>query len=802
MSSRRIIDTTVRRCFPHPVAAAWHRVVAAPSDGDRNPLLQAHLEVLLRTTAVLLLPDYLRGPSDPAVDTTLGELGRPSHGRWVELIRGLVNALAARGAPEPFAPEALSWFLAGSRQSPEAARLNRCVELRNDLAHRFDPSLVEELHEQSRLLLTGLRWLGGYRFFRLLEQEPLRRGGARGLVQVYSGAEALPEPRPIRWDARLLSGAVYVASPAGDAVLEASPLVEVRHDPRVRQDGLFLVQAIHRGKELVLQNDGTGSEIRTGVNTDESQIPFDIWLSRREEHTPWQANRDPEGGLRAPEWALGDDVHEVLDDRFEVIELLGEGGMAQVYRVHDRMFDREIALKVLRSALSDDEEFRERFRREALTMRDLRHENILQIVDYGRLEGGRLFIGMNVAEQGTLKERIAAPGLPPDQVRELAIPMLAALGHVHDRGMVHRDVKPSNFLVGADGEVLLGDFGIALRPGDQRLTRTLERLGTLAYAPRELRLGQDLTDRSDIYSLALVLHALFTGEEIPENPGQGIDTPLGDLIREMGAPDPANRPSAAEALVRLRETGRAAADEPGEGPRRAPSDEPPAATVRRTRGRRWPWLLAGALLLTALSAGLVVPRISRTPSENPAQEKEAAAPASAQDVVPTLWIPAGDNNELRSISADARDAVSMPNWTGYYVDLAGEPGTRLRWSERSGSLGVHLSNTQATPAQVFWCRCMDGCAAAETTSCFDLVAESDSNQIRNDEERGVGPLALMSQERVRQLPQDDIRQKIAQVAPPGTHLLRVLVGCDDAPPSREASCGADGSVHELEWTVE
>ncbi|MEQ1569468.1 MAG: protein kinase [Myxococcota bacterium] len=570
------VDPLIRTSFPHPIAHAWHRVSLATSSADRIKRLLACLEVLVRVQCALALPDYLRGPPDESVEKTLERLDRPSLGHWVQLLRSTLRAIDGRELP-PFSPEAQRWYLAKGRPTDAAKRLDELVELRNDEAHGRVLSVAEqderaeELLSRLRVVLSDAAYLARYRPFRVLTSSLSRRGGFSGRVQFLVGTAPQPEPVRGSWPSRLFEESVYVTDPTGASVLEVSPFLQVIHDPGPKEDRVFVVAGTHKAKKLVLKNDATGATETVLIGSEEGDVPLDAWLAARATHTPWQSNAGASEHFGAAEKSA---VGEVLAGRFEVRTKLGEGGMASVYLVWDQWDEAEFALKVLHRQLADDVAFKERFRREARTMKRLRHPHILAVDEAGQLEDGRLYLKLPLLSGGTLQDRVRAGASPLPQVEKWALQMASALEYLHDKGVVHRDIKPSNFLLDGASDAFLADFGIALQGEEVRLTRTLEQVGSIAYMSPEQRRGAAATASSDVYSLGVVLHELVTGREGDVTPGKGIAGALGELVRAMCADEATDRPTAAEAWRRL---GGARAPAQVDAPRAAPTPGPAVA---------------------------------------------------------------------------------------------------------------------------------------------------------------------------------------------------------------------------------
>ncbi len=202
----------------------------------------------------------------------------------------------------------------------------------------------------------------------------------------------------------------------------------------------------------------------------------------------------------------------VVDNRYTLVELLGSGGMAEVYLAHDEVLDRDVALKILRHQYAEDEQFVERFRREARSAAGLSHPNIVSIYDQGRSEDGAYYIAMEYVPRGTLKERISRYGaLDPDAAAGVALQIADALQAAHEKGVIHRDIKPQNVLVTRTGDVKVTDFGIA-RAASSTVTATSAVLGTAGYMSPEQAMGKPVGPRSDLYSLGVVLYEMLTGE--------------------------------------------------------------------------------------------------------------------------------------------------------------------------------------------------------------------------------------------------------------------------------------------------
>lgn len=218
-----------------------------------------------------------------------------------------------------------------------------------------------------------------------------------------------------------------------------------------------------------------------------------------------------------------------LAERYRLQDRIASGGMGSVYGAVDERLGRRVAVKLLRAELAEDDRFVERFRREARAAAALAHPNIASVFDYGE-DDGRRFIVMELVDGGEDLARLLARegALAPARAAAICAQMCDALAHAHQRGVIHRDVKPANVIVGEDDHVKVTDFGIARAAGDSTLTATGTVLGTAQYISPEQASGKPVTARSDIYAAGVVLYEMLAGEP----PFTG-DTPVAIALRHM-----------------------------------------------------------------------------------------------------------------------------------------------------------------------------------------------------------------------------------------------------------------------------
>jgi serine/threonine-protein kinase len=200
-----------------------------------------------------------------------------------------------------------------------------------------------------------------------------------------------------------------------------------------------------------------------------------------------------------------------INNRYEVIRLLGEGGMANVYLGEDTILNRKVAIKVLRGDLANDEKFLRRFQREALSASSLSHPNIVEMYDVGEDEGN-FYIVMEYIEGKNLKQLLRRRGtLTVNEVIDIMLQLTDGIAHAHDSYIIHRDLKPQNILMLDNGMVKITDFGIATALNNSQLTQTNSVMGSVHYLPPEQATGKEASIKSDIYSLGILMYELITG---------------------------------------------------------------------------------------------------------------------------------------------------------------------------------------------------------------------------------------------------------------------------------------------------
>ena len=222
-----------------------------------------------------------------------------------------------------------------------------------------------------------------------------------------------------------------------------------------------------------------------------------------------------------------------INERYQIIKTIGEGGMANVYLAIDTILNRQVAVKVLRGDLADDEKFVRRFQREALSASKLSHPNIVEMYDVGE-DNGNYYIVMEYIDGKTLKNLIKRRGaLTIPEVIDIMLQLTSGLMCAHDSYIIHRDIKPQNVLILEDGRVKITDFGIAMALNSNELTQTNSVMGSVHYLPPEQANGSGSTIKSDIYSLGILMYELLTGK-LPFKGDNAVEI----AIKQMKEPIP------------------------------------------------------------------------------------------------------------------------------------------------------------------------------------------------------------------------------------------------------------------------
>ena len=202
---------------------------------------------------------------------------------------------------------------------------------------------------------------------------------------------------------------------------------------------------------------------------------------------------------------------ELIDNRYKIVSSIGEGGMANVYLAWDTILEREVAVKILRGDLADDDKFVRRFQREANSASSLKHPNIVEMYDVGE-DNGKYFIVMEYVNGKTLKSLIKKRGaLNLNEAVDIMLQLTSGIACAHDSYIIHRDIKPQNIMILEDGRDKITDFGIAMALNNNELTQTNSVMGSVHYLPPEQASGSGSTIKSDIYSLGILMFELFTG---------------------------------------------------------------------------------------------------------------------------------------------------------------------------------------------------------------------------------------------------------------------------------------------------
>ncbi len=409
-----------------------------------------------------------------------------------------------------------------------------------------------------------------------------------------------------------------------------------------------------------------------------------------------------------------------LSGRYRLEARIAAGGFSTVYRALDERLERLVAVKLMNREVAADSSQLERFRREARAVAQLSHPNVVGVIDTGE-DDERPYIVLEYVEGETLKQRIRRLGrLPVAEATEYAIEIARALGAAHERHIVHRDVKPQNVLIDAEGNARVTDFGIARTLEEEGLTVEGRVLGSTDYVSPEQALGEDVTGQSDLYSLGVVLYEMLTGdvpfhgesqvavamkhvrETIPDVRALRPDAPasLAAVVATATARQRSDRYADEDELIAdltevlAAETSQAA---PPVGEATAVLRMPPAPVRRRaplsSRRGRWAAVVGLAALTAAVAAALVLYLAPRAPhGAGPApRRRTVAAPrrvtlcsTCAHDYNPdAISGPKDQNPQLVAYAIDGNPSTAWVTQQ-YYDHALGKPGVGLYLDTGSG----------------------------------------------------------------------------------------------------------------------
>src|SRR6201984_74487 len=267
---------------------------------------------------------------------------------------------------------------------------------------------------------------------------------------------------------------------------------------------------------------------KENVQSSKSEDPQAAYVAAKTHITPegWSisSTRAPAPAIPHGEFAPG----TVLGDRYEILALLGQGGMGAVYKAHDIELERLVALKIIRPELTTNPEILKRFKQELILARQVTHRNVIRIFDLGQADGFK-FITMEYLEGKDLRAVLKEKGkLPPEEAGRIILQICRALEVAHGEGVVHRDLKPQNIMLDANGRAYVMDFGIARSAYLPGMTQTGTLIGTPEYMSPEQAKGEKLDERSDLFSLGVIFYELVTGQ----SPFYS-ETPLATLWKRM-----------------------------------------------------------------------------------------------------------------------------------------------------------------------------------------------------------------------------------------------------------------------------
>jgi eukaryotic-like serine/threonine-protein kinase len=392
----------------------------------------------------------------------------------------------------------------------------------------------------------------------------------------------------------------------------------------------------------------------------------------------------------------------LIDQRYELRTLLGSGGMADVYLAGDEVLGREVALKLLKDRYAENEEFVERFKREAKSAAALSSPYIVPIFDRGETDDGAYYITMEYLPGGTLKERITATGALRPQAAEVALQVAKALRTAHVRGVVHRDIKPRNILLADSDHAKVADFGIARAVEATTISQTGDILGSAKYMSPEQAAGEQVGPASDLYSLGVVLYEMLTGR-MPFEVETPADVPIRHAVAPPHRPKEVN-PEVSEELDAI--TMKLLATSPGD---RYGSADELIEELQRVRAG----IPSAARSSTNGTTAETAPGVTKAPASSPASPAKAVS--RRRGILPAftvlaalltllgvvgwgLWRDDGGGSILRALKeylpAEAPQDAKRPPSTSETVRVPAVKGmtgraARQRLTEVGFEVGVH-----------------------------------------------------------------------------------------------------------------
>lgn len=551
--------------FPHPISAPFRWAQTATCGADRATGYLACVDGLLRYLGAILLSDfYSKIPSADKARQTVEPLMYPTPVKWAELIVKLAAEVVDR---EPFLPK-LTGALVGKGGKPTrtAEDLNGlarfCYELLEEKDSLFDEkaagALSEKLGEMTEELLSKFSFLENYPLVIFRSHGHHDDHAFHGFMLRWMGHRAHPLPINVQLASQVPLDTPVIVSEDLARGLALAPFVQLLTDLDGQADSMYLLASLRDENTLRLEAFQSSRFLIDTLEAKGEILPLPQFMETWGEGGRI-ASLDPTEGssarLKFKSKLLP--AEKILAGRYKTAGFIGRGGIGAVYRVYDMETGVDKAVKILYPDLSRNEFFTRYFLQTGKLLSELKHPNLVPVDEAGyssALQENHIL--MDYMKGGSLQELMERrEELPPRLAVSVAAPVLRALAHLHDNGLIHGGVHPGNILFKGDATPCLGDFGILKLPSARMATfRPLERIHSLRYAAPELVLGGKLTSRSDQYSVALVLYEVLTGQ-IPSKtqyvPPSEIVFPIPEKLDEVLAvalnpnPDARHRDAAA-----------------------------------------------------------------------------------------------------------------------------------------------------------------------------------------------------------------------------------------------------------------